>query len=371
MIDWLRFPLTVAVVFIHNFGEPVNYVPPCDMQGGVDGMAGYDMFRIVFSHVVPRLAVPLFFMMSGFLFFYRVKEWDAVVYFRKIKTRFRTLFIPYVLWNVASLCLTLAFAVAAYCTKGEPLDGKFPVFQGYGWLRLFWDCYTIEGTIPTLWGYVPELTGPVNSVLWFVRDLMVMSVLSPLVYVFVRTARSCGLAVLSLAYLFEAWPVLPGLSVTAVFFFTLGAYLSINGKYLADVAHRVRIPAYCAVALLFFPMVWYDSILTPAGRTCHQLFVFFGVWAVWHAVAWGMAHGRLRVIPLLSSCSFFVYAVHTLGMSGCCQWVADRLLPGVSPWMYGLRYVAVPLMVVLLSVGLYVLLRHFLPRLSAVLTGNR
>lgn len=68
VIDWLRFPLAIAVVFIHSFGAY-----PFDLDtlhsGPFTGMSIYNWIRICFSHVFTHIAVPTFYVISGYLFF--------------------------------------------------------------------------------------------------------------------------------------------------------------------------------------------------------------------------------------------------------------------------------------------------------------
>ena len=61
-ITWLRFPLIVGVVFIHDnitLGQNSEIINPF----------WFDCVIRLFSDVFPRVCVPLFFIISGFLFF--------------------------------------------------------------------------------------------------------------------------------------------------------------------------------------------------------------------------------------------------------------------------------------------------------------
>ena len=101
-IDYLRFPMALAVVFIHSPGDvpmsPVHY----DAFTWPDF---YNLLRIVFSHVLTHIAVPVFYVISGYLYFLNVKQWSKSEYKRKSRSRLYTLVIPYLLWNVAALFL--------------------------------------------------------------------------------------------------------------------------------------------------------------------------------------------------------------------------------------------------------------------------
>lgn len=68
-IDWLRFPLAIAVVYIHSFG---SY--PIDLNflhsDPFSSISIFNWIRICFSHVLTHIAVPSFYLISGYLFFH-------------------------------------------------------------------------------------------------------------------------------------------------------------------------------------------------------------------------------------------------------------------------------------------------------------
>ena len=66
-INVLRFPLALGVVFIHM--TPAT-VAPIDASFPLASPQGiYNLILIVTSHVIPVVAVPGFFFISGLLFF--------------------------------------------------------------------------------------------------------------------------------------------------------------------------------------------------------------------------------------------------------------------------------------------------------------
>ena len=88
VFDWLRFPLIVFVVYIHSFGKPIDFYA-IDFSNPMP-MDYYNLFRISISHVLTHIAVPMFFFISGFLFFNKLQEWNRTVYFDKLKKRIKT-----------------------------------------------------------------------------------------------------------------------------------------------------------------------------------------------------------------------------------------------------------------------------------------
>lgn len=91
-ISALRFPLMVGIVFIH-----VRVLEGIDVQGvkiGSDLPYWLTCIQSMFSDVIPSIGVPLFFLMSGYLFFY--SGLTRISYRNKFKKRARTLLLPYI-----------------------------------------------------------------------------------------------------------------------------------------------------------------------------------------------------------------------------------------------------------------------------------
>jgi len=81
-IEILRFPLIVGVVFIHNFSTTIfmTYGP----VGVTHSRVWSDFIRFFVSQGVARVSVPLFFMISGYLFF--SGKWSRERYVSKLKS---------------------------------------------------------------------------------------------------------------------------------------------------------------------------------------------------------------------------------------------------------------------------------------------
>ena len=138
VIDWLRMPLAVAVVFIHSFGSgdidlAALHEEPLTMA------AVYDWLRIAGSNVAFAFAVPAFFMFSGFLFFYKVDHWDMSVYGAKLRKRARTLLVPYLLWLALSVLQVEVFIFGGALLHGKSLIGVWQYIVDSGGVNMLWD----------------------------------------------------------------------------------------------------------------------------------------------------------------------------------------------------------------------------------------
>ena len=84
-INMLRFPLAILVVFVHGFGADIDVAQL--HASGLTGAAVYDYVRLFCSVVIARSAVPIFFIISGYLLFQKVEEYSKQVYVGKLKKR--------------------------------------------------------------------------------------------------------------------------------------------------------------------------------------------------------------------------------------------------------------------------------------------
>ena len=188
-IGQLRFPLAALVVLIHcNISKFLN-----------PGMSQYllktsivDMCSIGFT----SFAVPLFFAISGYLFFYQIGDFTMEVYKHKLKRRVRTLLVPYIVWNLLALIIFTAKDLATGSDLTYPLS-----------LNAWWGIRDIGGSGMNWLGYnVHECTAPLQVPLWFVRDLIVLTLLSPLLHFFLKKYSKTLLLILALLYFAHIWP---------------------------------------------------------------------------------------------------------------------------------------------------------------------
>ena len=71
-IDFLRFPMAVAVVMIHVNPQVMPLNEADFPLFSADGL--FNVVAIGLSHVLARIAVPVFFLLSGMLFFLNMRQ---------------------------------------------------------------------------------------------------------------------------------------------------------------------------------------------------------------------------------------------------------------------------------------------------------
>ena len=105
VIRQLRFPMIVLVTFAHSYGEVAEGFSLLSSEWNT-----YEFLKLLVSQTLVKVAVPVFFIMSGYLFFANVEKWSLKVYKAKILRRVKTLLIPYLIWN-----LLMAVKLKTFC----------------------------------------------------------------------------------------------------------------------------------------------------------------------------------------------------------------------------------------------------------------
>ena len=201
----LRFPLAILVVFVHGFGADIDVAQL--HASGLTGAAVYDYVRLFCSVVIARSAVPIFFIISGYLLFRKVEEYGKQVYVGKLKKRWHSLVIPYLSWNVLFVLWTLAFKLGGILLHGKPWSGIGDYFLQNGCLHMLWDS-SVWSERTTWLGVETHNSGPVLLPFWHMRDLIMMVVLSPAFFWLIKKLRFFFILLLMAVYAFDirvAW----------------------------------------------------------------------------------------------------------------------------------------------------------------------
>ncbi len=346
-ITALRFPLAVLVVLIHSYNSAWR-------TAGHEALTGWGTFC---SQTLPTFAVPLFFAISGYLFFARMQAFSWSVYAEKLRRRVHTLLVPYVAWNIIAFLLYAAKDWAAHVALQHPLS-----------LNLLWGDTQMSSVGTNLLGWtVQAATAPVQEPLWFVRDLIILVLLSPIVYWIIKCLHWASIVILATVYYLHLWPNPCGMSAMGWWFFSLGAWFAIEGKEPIKATRSLLRP--CAVMLL--PLLILQAILPDRGgwgfALTQQLYVLSAMVCAIHA-ADSLSH-RWMPAKVVAQSSFFIYASHVIVLSPLTA-VLAKATNGFGFSVQILGYLLCPALTVGICLALYAVLAKFLPKTFSPLLGR-
>ena len=351
----LRFPLVFGVVIVHcghrEILESLQW-----RQAGINALVPF--VENFFSWIVGRVSVPFLFVISGFLLFanYDLSR-DCIA--RKLKRRVRSLVIPYVAWNVLAFIGILAVqslkpVLAQYFNPDEKLIAQYGILD------------FLNGFVGIRGDYLYD------SPLWFVRDLMILCILSPVFFILIRRSPIVPVMLGGAAFwLFipNLGPLTSGHGLDAFVFFTLGATLALRRVSFGwvDKYGRWILVAFLVSAALeagFRTYGWFSWQV-------HRINLTVGIAAWWYVSGLALAWPRLYAIAGgLSVYSFFLYAAHMPIVLKVIRGSLQLLFPFNSVGVMA-GYVLPMILGTALIVGLAWVLERCLPRLFGILNGER
>lgn len=344
--DLLRLPLMIGVLLIHAY-DPLNG-GALSLQGH-DGVA--DMVMYLISQILARVSVPIFFYFSGFFFFRQLGSAGVTVWTNLIRKRVRTLFVPFLLWNLLTLLAFLAIYKFGHGgTHAGSVSERVGSADLLGKAKLLFD----------------NNGSPISYQFWFIRDLMLCLVLSVLTIPLNLRWFAVLTAVAGAAWLLELWPIAVP-TAPSVFFFLLGglAYRATGSLALS------RVPRW--IVLLYAAGVVLELIFGKVvGNIMHNLVLLLGVGsAYWLAMLIG-SHPLLRQFFMAhGGAAFFLFAAHEPLMAMIKKVMFTLSLQSPSLLSILLAYMLPPVLVCIFLLAMWHLLSRFAGGVLAVMTGGR
>ncbi|WP_301001715.1 acyltransferase [uncultured Phocaeicola sp.] len=301
---------------------------------------------IVISKNITRMAVPLFFVISAVLFFRdfsTLSEFSWSLYAHKIRRRFMTLVVPYLL-------TVLIYATFFYCSQKIP------------YLRAF---YPPEKMIENQ--SLMQIVWSINPALWFLRNLFFAFCLSP---VFLLLYEKRWLAIPLFIASFFWWLTRINIYAETVFFISLGLLIARYPQYLhKTICKRTEV----IVMILFFASVM--SRIYLLGNYWNDQLIYLILLlkveilsSIVLAYRWIVKLPKYaeRILELFAKYSFYTYLMHMLILH-----VSRNICIKFLPPPNILSYILILSTTIIIAIYSYKLLLHVYRPFLSVLLGNR
>lgn len=333
-ISFFNFFLSVLIVILHsNCQNTLGWVNDGSM------FANALLFMSSILTMIGHLAVPTFFMMSGFLFYRNIQGLQDT--FVKIKKRVRTLLIPYLLWNTFFVCLF-------WCILNTPLVSYMHM----------------PNSLQTWQDIVLAILNSSMTPLWFVKDLMIYVLLSPVIYYISRNIYVLLFSII-IAILY---------AVNAnVNYFSLIYWLPIylvgimQNKSFANkwfVCEKQDESLACGFYLASFLLLMYVG-LKYEYLYLYRLFAPLVIWRVSSNILLLCNFNKRQYWKY----SFFIYCTHFFIIN-----IVQKImfiLMGCSNVSYLLIYLSTPFIVLIICICIARIMESHVNQLYNILTGNR
>lgn len=320
----------------------------------IKGMLMNDRVQDFVSGMMGRCAVPLFYVISGYMFFLKVPDGMTSIY-GKIKKRVRTLVVPYIIGCLFFVGFGVLMAVLPGVSKYMN-SSVMPLFSkpiGEILRSIFYDAGN---------------GSPCAFQLWFLRDLILIVAISPLWYLCLKYLKWGFVAVVFVLTYFDV----PHVPFYSLFWFVLGGQLTkVKIEMGVNGVINIGLLALClflvlSIVELFFPeMIDWKSL-----RISIILIGIVGAWGLYDAVV-GKNFSLLQHQWLTTACqfTFFIYIFHEPTLNIVRKLIVVVL--GKNEFGYMASYLISPWIFTVCAVFVGLLFRKYLSRVYDVCTGGR
>ncbi|MFC4209928.1 acyltransferase family protein [Pedobacter lithocola] len=339
----ISFFSMILVVFLHSYNLVVNLDSEVILLDN-----GYSSFiQIFLSQGICRVAVPLFFSISGYLFFLN-SEGHLGEFFLKFSKRLKTIVIPYLFWSIS--WLLLFFILQSITRLGLFFSGKHIID------------YSAKEFLATIF------INPIPYQLWFLRDLMFLVVIAPLLFYLIKKTKYLFLVSILIIWIFDFNLMI--IANESLFFFVLGSFISINNnqalKEKITKVSFIYILLWIIILLVRTSLIQYSFESTFVISLLHKIGVLIGGLAMWSMYDTMIASKREFEIY---NYSFFIFVFHEPMLSFVKK--IFFYLSNKSELLSLVIYFVAPVLVIAICLFVGSLLKRVVPKFYLFICGGR
>ena len=314
--------------------------------------------QYLLSHRLSQIAVPLFFMMSGYLYFLRAKlnhKIDLSFFIDNNKKRIKTVLVPYILW-----CTLWFFFM--YIIQNLPIVENYfpqPLHE-----------MSTKDKLLNLYYY------PLNYPFWFLRELMVLFIISPFIFMIVKYLKLFIVVLIVIAALMSdkllSFYDITLLSTKPFIYFVLGAFFALNKTRLIFNTKKSIALLLIFVWLLLNVISLYNLRNSFIIESMVQVFSilkdFIGCMAVWYLYDFLNQKTQWRNYEFYNY-SFFIFAFH--GIPTLILVKISSILFKDHSFLLFIAYLFIVPFIIILSIFIGTMTRKMFPYSYKILVGTR
>ena len=299
------------------------------------------------------LASPLFFLISGYLFVASDSGFTWRTFSEKCQRRLKTWLIPYLLWNTLFL---LFYGLVGLVLPS--ILGEIPPLQEMTLTDILKAYCCIRGE-----GFN---SGPIDWPLWFLRDLMLIALFSPLYVAIIR----CHKVTILIPLLLGCIPHQLGFE-SEIAFFMIGIWLNIWFPSLSQLLRKPvwwSLPLYLAASILVTV-----SVPVPAWSIATFTFIrnLSGMLLIAQICYQVINRHSSTDWRAMSEPVFFVFAFHFMITRPLTKLSANWLMAhNAGSLAFSMVHLLNAILTIVITVLIYKLLRQLTPTICNWLSGT-
>ena len=336
-ISILSFIAIVMVIYIHSYYIEAESFPLSTLTQKIGSCITFP-------------SVPLFYAISGFLFFNGVNHWKNCL--PKMKKRIKTLVVPYLIGNIVFVLWYVGLAIIPGCSKYVNSD--------------MLGCLSITKPLSTL-SYL--FVKPAAFQLWFLRDLIVFMAFSPLIYLLIKHTKCFAFV---LTFLVTGWATRLWLT-----YFVFGGLLAqyypnkielfrSRYKYIPIISFVVYV-LWCVASI--GNLLVFDNVIL--ARYVSQLIVLLPLISIWggYDLLVRTSYVPSKFVLGIVGYTFFIFLFHEPSFN-----IIKKLglvFLGVGEWQLIILYLINPIIMVFVSIVVAKVLERTIPYFYSITVGGR
>lgn len=290
------------------------------------------------------VAVPLFFFISGLTFF---RNYSPAKYPSKLRSRLKTLLIPYLIWNTFGLLFAILYT---YTPLANIISGR-------------------EAFIPTIGNILSGIfLYKYNFHFWFLFELIVFIILTPIFDLLTSRKWLAPLTIIVLLILPLFADSFLYIRINFIIYYYLGAYLSKHYFKTFTTPTSTKVSLFTGLfTLIILALTTFFSVNSIQLPTIiSELLLICLVFSIWFFSD--------LIIPRLTLHQFYstffpIYAIHPYIIAALVK-IILLIFPYTS-WMLLINELTSPILTITISVPIVLSWHHYAPKSYALLFGER
>ncbi len=340
----LSFIAILLVIYVHSSFH----------QFEIEGMNNVINVQHFISSMMGHWRVPLLYIISGYLFFYNVPNSFTSIYI-KIKKRIKTLFIPYI---ITCLLMTIILTIIAL----------IPIFSKYlnSTILHIYDNNLLLIIKSIFWNAGNGT--PIAFHLWFLRDLMIIAIFTPLIYIALNRIK-----LIFIIFLYILAIIYPNTIISnSLLWFCIGAYLAIYPIKISSKLNRlitvIAISLYILYSLVNLFIINIDEIIII--KSIMTIIEVIAIWSIYdYIVNKDYSLKDSKFLFVACQYTFFIYLFHEPTINIFRKIIVAII--GKNSMGYLTSYLLSPWITIITLILIGSFLKKYLTKIYYVCTGNR